>query len=173
MGCRNTLDSGLTRLAKGGGRGGKAFKNIFQEPRVWLTLASRTLSSKRASGTREDLGGQFPERAGTSTFLTRGWRGRPLVAGRPWRRRDHRGLGPGPAVILPPVTLASHPFALAFPVRAIGGPTYAQIRALRPCRLSFHFCPRGPWSRRPHEQSLHWLSTQVAALPPALGVLGS
>lgn len=88
------------------------------------------------------------------TWLSRGWRGRPLVAGRPWRRRDQRGRGPGPVVILPPVTLASQPFALAFPVPAIRGPTDGQIRAPRPCRLSSCYCPRGPWARRPHEQSL-------------------
>lgn len=127
MECRETLDSVLTRLAKGGGRGGKAFKNIFQGPRVWLTFAGRTVSSKPASRSGEGLGGQFQERASMGTWLTRGWRGRPLVAGRPWRRRDYRGLGPGPVVILPPVTLASHPLSLAFPVRAIGGPTYGQL----------------------------------------------
>ena len=127
MGCRETLDSGLTWLAKGGDRGDKTFKNIFQGPRVWLTLAGRTVSSKPASRTGEGLGGQFQERASMGTWLTRGWRGRPLVASRLWRRRDHRGLGPGPVVILPPVTSASHPFSLAFPVRAIGGPTYRQL----------------------------------------------
>ena len=33
-------------------------------------------------------------------------------------------------------------------------PDLRTIRALRPGQLSSCYCPRGPWSRRPHEQSL-------------------
>ena len=90
-----------------------------------------------------------------------------------WRvARSAQGpRGPGPVVVLPPVTLASQPFAPAFPVPATGGPTDGQIRAPRPCRLSS--CPRGPWARRPHEQSLPLAQSPVAAVPPAWGVRGS
>lgn len=49
---QGALDSTLTLLAKGGGSGVKAFKNIFQGPRVLLTLAGWAVASKWAPRAR-------------------------------------------------------------------------------------------------------------------------
>lgn len=133
--------------------GTKPLKTYFRDPESGLPSRAEPFPANRLPEPERVLGASFRKERAT---WVRGYVANPGLAGAP-------SGGESPVAAQGPqgpwawaccnrstcdLRLAPIPTGLPY-----WRPDLQTIRALRPGQLSSCYCPRGPWSRRPHEQS--------------------